>query len=205
MRSLNRLEEALSAYQDTIAAFPNDRVAKNGVACLLIEMNQLEKVQDYLPESTDLISEQDWRDCHVLSMLAMRQGDFEKAERMMRKGVNAPFVKDQRIFKNSLALLLMRTNRAKEAVQQVILQLSEVAAHPEQAVLYCHALSENEQIAEAEKFLQAIPEKSSAVIVDFCGLLKQRYLSEFALSEFAKNNLNQEITNQEFSLILRAA
>ncbi|MFZ2727350.1 MAG: tetratricopeptide repeat protein [Methylococcaceae bacterium] len=206
LRSLGRLDEALIAYEDIIKQFPNNRVAKNALACLLIEMNQLEKVADYLIEPKTLNTEDNWRDYHVLSLLAMHTGDFNNAEVMMRRGINAPFMTTQHVFKTSLGLLLLRTQRAKEAATLICLQLTEVPVYQKQALLYAHVLIERgEPLQQVQTILNKIPQETSAEIIDFCAIFKKRYLTNQLFTSLECDALDTEIYRQEFNLLLRAA
>jgi len=203
LRSLERHEDALQAYQDTIKQFPTNRVAKNAFACLLIELEDYTQARELLnsetPQSLD-----GWRDYHVLAMSYLHEGNMQQAEEMLRYGVaHAPFI-SQQYFKNALGFLYIKQNQAAKALEHLQLSDNSIILFPQQALLYSHALAETDDKARAQAVLAQVPQKT-AEIIDFCAVLKQRYLTAELINAVVKEDLDRKIYRYELNSLLRIA
>ena len=171
------------------------------MACLLIEMNQLDQAKTLLLAVDKTVTQQDWHDKHVLAMLYIHEGNFSEAEILLLDGVeNALQPKSQKIFKASLNLLQLKQKQADKVIASV--EAAEIINFPEHAMIYAHALAQTQQNKQAQQMINQLSGASKEVIA-LGQNIQKRYLSELVIPPEQLKALDDEISRQEFVLCLR--
>ncbi len=108
LRSLNRPHEALEAYEAVIAAHPEDVVAKNGCACVLIDMRRFGDAMKTLPDEDAGIT-MNWIGFHIRGMCILKQGHVSDASEGLQVGVKrCPGPKSRDYVASALAIANLR-------------------------------------------------------------------------------------------------
>jgi predicted Zn-dependent protease len=195
LRSMGRNTEALQAYNAAQSHFPNNRVLLNAKACLLISLGNYQEARDILATGRDS------RDDHVLAMSYFYEGDFATAESLLRAGVEKAVVGSKVVFETSLAVLLIKQNKAEEVLRQWQDTKPNSINAPEQTAVYAHALAACNQL-EAAKLQLGQLAQAPPRIIRLADFLQQRYWAELASAEQAR--LDDAIYHDELALLLAA-
>ena len=111
LRELNRLPEALRAYEQTLAQHPENAVAKNGRATVLMHLKRFEEALAQISISNP-VSRQDWIGYHLKGMIYLRMGDWKSARGIFAQGVTANLrPKEAGYYHTALALCELRDRR----------------------------------------------------------------------------------------------
>jgi len=204
LRELGQVEEAKAVYQQTMSRFQKNGVARNALACMLLEKGQHEEAEQLLTVE-QVHSLQDWHDFHVLAMIKLKQGAWEEAQVMLERGAaETPSARSRRVFQTSLAVLALRSKQPELAEGRLEITSAQIIQFPLQAVLRAHALAALRRNSEAGSLLDQVKShRRSGQIIELAEVLARRYgLGEF---EEASPELDKEIEDREFALLLRAA
>jgi len=124
---------------------------------------------------------------------------------MLERGAaEIPFARSRRIFQNSLAMLALRNKQPELAEGRLEITSAQIIQFPLQAVLRAHALAALRRNSEAGSLLDQVKShRRSGQIIELAEVLARRYgLGGF---EEASPELDKEIEDREFALLLRAA
>jgi len=204
LRELGQTEEAIPIYQQTMSRFPKDRVVRNALACVLLEQGQYEEAERLLTV-VQAHSLQNWHNFHVLAMIKLKQGAWKEAHAMLERGAaETPSARSRRVFQTSLAVLALRNKQPELAEGRLEITSAQIIQFPLQAVLRAHALAALRRNSEAGSLLDQVKShRRSGQIIELAEVLVRRYgLGEF---EEASPELDKEIEDREFALLLRAA
>jgi len=204
LRELGQVEQAKAVYQQTMSRFPKNGVARNALACMLLENGQYEEAEQLLTVE-QVHSLRDWHDFHVLAMIKLKQGAWEEAQVMLERGAaETPSARSRRVFQTSLAVLALRNKQPELAEGRLEITSAQIIQFPLQAVLRAHALAALRRNSEAGSLLDQVKShRRSGQIIELAEVLARRY--GLGGCEEASPELDKEIEDREFALLLRAA
>lgn len=161
LKAQNRLVEALSAYEEVIADFPENMVARNGRAVVLALLERWDESLRDLP-AADPVTEQEWIGYHIRGMIYLRTGRIEEALQIFRTGIEAcPRPVQREYFRTALAVAQIQ-RRDFEAVEETLKEVTEPALEAPANLLRFHARGARgqfRQAAEARKGLQPVEKR----------------------------------------------
>ena len=172
---MNRLSEALDAYQTAMHDHPEDVVAKNGCASILGMMEKWDEALALLPESTP-VTLVDWIGYHIRGMILLRMGSIDAAVRIFDKGVREdPRPTSSDYFRTALAVAQLRLEQYQSACATLdSVTSSETRLYAD--VLRVHALGEMHSDTTGEAY-QKIPGELPPVIIELRNELGRRYVT----------------------------
>ncbi len=207
LKAMSRMEEALSAYETTIERFPENVVARNGRASLLILMGRYQDARAFLPDD-NLVSLQDWIGYHILAMSYLRAGENDEAIRRLSHGVrHVPWSKQRSYFVTALGVAKMMNKIFDEALELLQTDIPSLPGKERQArtLFISHAQAELGQKEEARRNIATVGEVRNPRIYNLREALVLRYDLNGApapLSEEERVRLDKQIEEQEFYLIM---
>ena len=214
LRQLGKPEEALAEYEKARERFPNNRVVRNAAACIQVDLKRFEEARDLIAIDAPRTIH-DWWDYHVFAMSFLREGNREKAIKLLSDGLrDIPFFISRQMFETSLAMAELQRGNYLEAAKildpvpdNVILFPDNVILFPVRAVLHAHARAALNQKDLAENDLALAEQSHGSEINPLCDALRHRYtLGSYASiepDEATKARLDADIYDGEFELVLR--
>ncbi len=154
LRDLGQPQKAVQIYEEVLQRFVWDRVANNALTCLLVETGD-PKAKKILKISSPR-SEADWRDFHVMAMMALWDGNYPEARKLLVSGRrDCPFYESRAVFEFTLAALNLRERKQQSSLNLVALE-KQIILFPAASIIYVHLEAENRRFAKAEAGLQTI-------------------------------------------------
>jgi tetratricopeptide (TPR) repeat protein len=139
LKAKDDLAGAETLYREIISRWPHDVVAPNGFANVLRKQRRFTDALASLPESTRLMSQQDFINLHLRGMILLESGDVEAAIDAFERGLaSSPWACQQAYFRSALVVAKLREQHYREALQQLD-ALRE--SKPEFHTLRLHALA----------------------------------------------------------------
>ena len=139
LKAKGDLAGAETLYREIISRWPHDVVAPNGFANVLRKQRRFTDALASLPESTRLMSQQDFINLHLRGMILLESGDVEAAIDAFERGLaSSPWACQQAYFRSALVVAKLREQHYREALQQLD-ALRE--SKPEFHTLRLHALA----------------------------------------------------------------
>jgi tetratricopeptide (TPR) repeat protein len=136
LKQFGRFDDAIDAYESLKSLTRSTVSANHAIAAILGAQGQYDKALSLLGELPNSAqTKDDWIATHVYGMITLRMGDIPKATEVFAQGnSNCPWAREQRYFRNALALaqLLMKDYEAA-------LQLVEEVESPFERLLAFHA------------------------------------------------------------------
>jgi tetratricopeptide (TPR) repeat protein len=209
LRQLGRPDEAEAAFRSALDEFPGERVAKNALACLLVEKGLIVEARALIPVQAPQ-SEDDWRDYHVVAMTFLKEKNYDEAEKRLAYGTHvAPFHSARDVFRGALAFAKLCRKRYAEVIS--VTQPDNVLEfrRPAVEIMDAHARAALGEFDRAETSLRHAERSHSTEVIRLSDFVRKRYgLSPYSglmpqVDEAAA--LDEIIAEAEFDLALRAA
>jgi Flp pilus assembly protein TadD len=206
---MGRLEEAKREFRGALTQFPNERVAKNALACLLIEAGETSEARPLLA-APDPKTEQDWRDYHVAAMAYIKDGNYEEAEKLLGDGAQAvPFYSAREVFRASLAYVKLLRRQYQAASSLIGSGNVHNFRPPTVAVIDAHASAALGHLDRAQESLFDAERSRSNAVIHLADFIRKRYSLGIYVGQFPDNEeaglLDGAIAKAEFGLALRIA
>ena len=116
---LNRLPEALTAYQSTMRDHPDNVVSRNGCACVLALFARLDEALAMLPDVLP-VTREGWIGYHIRGMILLRQNRFKVAVQVFKDGVREnPIPDDADYFRTALVIAHIKQKQYKAAAEEL--------------------------------------------------------------------------------------
>ena len=201
-----RLPHLLTKFRTKVLAHvPENRVARNALACLYLEQRPDFAVDEFL-NLREPRSEYDWRDFHVAAMAKAKRRSWDEAEAMLRRGIReTPFARHRTVFATSLSFVLLQRRRFDEieAVLDAAVASGQVVRFPLRTVLKAQASALMNQSERSARLIDEAQQSGDRKIVVLTDLIRKQY----GIGRTAEPSvqLESEIDDMEFSLLLRAA
>jgi len=139
LKSQNCLEESLLAYEETLAEFPTDVVARTGKAGVLVGLERWDEALSLLSEAPP-VTRDDWIGFHVRGMIYLRTSRLREAIQIFERGVETcPRPADRDYFRAALALVRIQ-EKAYEKVEETLENVIGPSLEAPVNVLRFHAL-----------------------------------------------------------------
>ena len=156
----SKLAEALSAFEQAIREHPEDMVAKNGRACVFVEMGRWDEALLDLPTLSDR-HQQNWVGLHIRGMILLTTGQLPAARQIFEAGLaECPFAAHVDYFRTGLSLVDM-AERRYAAAAKALADVREPALQRPAVLLQVHALGADEQYSDAARIYESAPEPVS--------------------------------------------
>ncbi|HOT82009.1 MAG TPA: tetratricopeptide repeat protein, partial [Candidatus Defluviicoccus seviourii] len=211
LRDLGRYRDAVDVYRETLNAFPANRVARNALACLLIENGDVDSGVALIANDAPRCK-QDWIDYHVLAMADVKRGKYREAGSRLEYGAaNCPSIKQRSVFTTTLAFVRVRQQKFEAAIELVgQLNNNVLPFHrPFAKVLEAHAEAECGRLKGATSAIGEARARGTSQVVTLANHIAKRYrlgdLAPPTMNPSEVEQLDAEIAEQEFALALRAA
>ena len=168
MRELGRTGEALAAYEDTIARFPDNVFGRIGRASILADLGRFEEAREALGAIADEPRTQsDWVAHHIICTINLRRGvDTALADRMQHLVATCPYPAHRRFFETTLAMVRLKLRRTAEARSSLEALVVRPGVGPsEQAALHlmkAHAEAADGDLNAARRSLE-----TAAIVVPY--------------------------------------
>ena len=154
LKAMNRLPEALAAYDEARREHPESVVAKNGQACVLAALRRYGEALEALPElETGNIT--DWVGYHIRGMIYLRMGHFDEAVPIFRRGRAESPVQQVDYFRTSLTVALLRQQEWGEA-EEMLAQVHAPELSGPRDILRIHLLGAQGYTEQAIQVYDAV-------------------------------------------------
>ena len=177
LKALNRLPEALDAFDQIISQHPEDVVAKNGRAVVLAYTGRYDEALSSLPTGTPLTMN-DWISYHIRGMIHFRLSDFDIAQNIFQRGINENLRPRQREFFSLALALLFITNKEYAKAGELLQNIESPDLQITANVLKVHAFGSHGDTQSARKAYEKIPSETDVICVEFKEELRRKYIDD---------------------------
>ena len=114
---MGRLDEALAAYDRTVKRFPDDVVARNARAVILMELGHYDDARAALPPGhVDPHTRDEWIAAHIMCRIELRtRNDSGLVQRVETLVARCPFIEQRRYFATLLPVVRLARSQVTEA------------------------------------------------------------------------------------------
>lgn len=175
LKAMGRLEESLAAFTDTVERHPENVVARNGRASVLVIQRRWGELP---PPNTSPRTSSEWVGLHIHGMGALIRGELEEAAAVFERGVrDCPWLSSRDYFRGALALVRLRQGETESVLSSLDEVRSANLTHWNNLVRV-HAFCGVRRHEEAIAILDQIPHVDTPLVLELTRELRRRALDE---------------------------
>jgi tetratricopeptide (TPR) repeat protein len=200
LKDMGRIEDSFNLYKKISFKYKYNNFTTLGLYRTMLEVGKLDELRNYVVKPI-YITSFDYSCLNMYALLLIKEGDWEQANEVIKKGLESPFKKNILYFKGLASYLKILKREYNQALAYFD---NKKPKTPPEILLIVHAYSENDKNLEAKEILRKIDHIKRPVISSTVNYLSERYLlNGFKKSGKLKEELDKLILEGELKAMLQ--